>query len=441
MVQLYAHCCCGQCVIGGSHLISLYLTIYLRLMQAPFLFLALVLTSVSCTIAQPTQRGRTVTAEKEVIVITQDAADAASDQQIQIITHDRAATVPQPVIKNVILMIGDGMGLSQVSSSFYFGATEEPNFTRFPYIGLSRTSSASHKVTDSASGATAFASGIKTYNGAIGMDIHKQPVPTIIERIEGRNIATGVIATSSITHATPGSFYAHTTSRNLEDSIAAQLVTSSVDFFAGGGLKYFNERKDSVDLLPALAQAGFQVDTSALGAVGTLMPDQKYGYLLARKGLPGKVEGRGDFLPDATRLALDYLSKRSDEGFFLMVEGSQIDWEGHGTRVEGIVQEVRDFDKAIGVALDYAEKHGNTLVIVTADHETGGFALSPPMVRKQWRYEEVQGSFYQDANALPSSAHTATLVPVFAYGPMAQQFAGVYHNNEIFHKMVSIMGW
>lgn len=408
-------------------------------MYKHLLTLVALVGSISCTISQPAKQGRQI--EKEVIVITSDdQAPMPSDQRIEIITEDFNWQTQQPEIKNVILMIGDGMGLSQVSSSFYFGATEEPNFTRFPFIGLSRTSSASHKVTDSASGATAFASGIKTYNGAIGMDIHKQPAQTLVERIEDLNIATGIVATSSITHATPACFYAHVTYRKEEDSIAQQLVTSSVDFFAGGGLKYFNERKDGQNLLPALQSAGFQMDTSTLGSIGTLTADKKYGYLLARKGLPAKVDGRDDFLPDATRLALDYLSK-SPDGFFLMVEGSQIDWEGHGTRVEGIVQEVRDFDKAIGVALDFAEKHGNTLVIVTADHETGGFALSPPMVRKQWRYEEVQGSFYQNADALPSAAHTATMVPVFAYGPMAQRFAGVYHNNEIFHKIVELMGW
>lgn len=412
-------------------------------MSRILLSLLVLVSATSCAVSQPTKQSRKVVKEQEVIIIqSEDDAPNRNERHIEIITQDwDDASHSHAPIKNVILMIGDGMGLSQVSSSFFFGATEEPNFTRFPFIGLSRTSSASHKVTDSASGATAFASGIKTYNGAIGMDIHYQPVPTIVERIEGRDIATGIIATSSVTHATPAAFYAHVSYRNQEDSIAAQLITSSVDFFAGGGLKYFNERKDGQNLLPNLAAAGFQVDTSALGQVGTLTTDKKYGYLLARKGLPGKVEGRGDFLPDATQLALDYLSKKSEEGFFLMVEGSQIDWEGHGTRVEGVVQEVRDFDKAIGVALDFAEKHGNTLVIVTADHETGGFALSPPLVRKQWRYEEVQGSFYQDANALPSSAHTATMVPVFAYGPRAERFAGVYHNNEIFHKIMAIMGW
>lgn len=363
-------------------------------------------------------------------------------QEVKVVAQVEGAAVEQPKIKNVILLIGDGMGLSQVSSSFYFGATEEPNFTRFPFIGLSRTSSSSHKVTDSASGATAFASGIKTYNGAIGVDKYKMPVETLIERIEKFDIPSGLIATSSITHATPACFYAHVTARGEEDSIALHMPQSSVDFFAGGGLKFFHHREDGKSLLPDLRKNGFVVDTTALGTVGTVQANKKYAYLLAHKGLPSKLEGRDDFLPQATLLALDYLSKKSNnKGFFLMVEGSQIDWEGHDANVKGVVQEVRDFDKAIGAALDFAEKDGQTLVVVTADHETGGFALSPPKIRRKWEYEHIQGSFYQDANTLSSSAHTATMVPVFAYGPGAIQFAGVYQNNEIFHKIVKLAKW
>lgn len=394
----------------------------------------IILGMISCTATKE------VEVVKEVVVKTDEANKAQS-----------------PVIKNVILLIGDGMGLSQVSSSFYFGAVEEPNFTRFPFIGLSRTSSASHKVTDSASGATAFASGIKTYNGAIGMDVDQQPVETIIERIAQLNsgIMTGLIATSSITHATPACFYAHVKYRKQEEDIAYQMVDSPVDFFAGGGLKFFNKRADQKDLLAELTAKGFVMDTLKLGGIGTLTTNKKYGYLLAEKGLPSKLDGRDDFTVQATLLALDYLSKSKD-GFFLMVEGSQIDWEGHATNVQGVVQEVRDFDKAIGAALDFAEQDGQTLVVVTADHETGGFALSPPFTEIKrpyskpyvgWDYNQIEGSFYENADTTVnpsgkySAAHNATLVPVFAYGPNSERFAGIYQNNDIFHKIVEIMNW
>ena len=136
-----------------------------------------------------------------------------------------------------------------------------------------------------------------------------------------------MIATSSITHATPASFYAHVISRGQAEDIAAQLTTSSVDFFAGGGLQYFAQREDELNYLDSLAQYGFTVDTAQLQKPANLSMEQKYGFLLAADGMPKMQEGRGDFLPEATQIAIDYLSQDED-GFFLMVEGSQIDWEG-----------------------------------------------------------------------------------------------------------------
>lgn len=356
----------------------------------------------------------------------------------------------KPEIKNVILLIGDGMGIAQVSSSFYFGADKEPNFVRFPVIGLIRTSSAKERITDSAAGATAFASGIKTYNGAIGMDVDQKPSQTMCERLQPQNVATGIIATSSVTHATPACFYAHATLRQYEDSIAAQLPGSGVQFFAGGGLSFFKNGPGGTNIVKALEDDGYHLDTTALSTKDQLQPDQKYGFLLAPKGMPSKLEGRGDFLVEATELAISQLSQQ-ENGFFLMVEGSQIDWESHASNVAGTVQEVRDFDKAIGAALDFAEKDGHTLVVVTADHETGGFALSPPLLEKTkedgttqpyWKYDTIAGSFYQNSKVIPgSAAHTASLIPVFAFGPGSEDFAGIYQNNEIFHKIVKAAGW
>lgn len=358
-------------------------------------------------------------------------------------------TIP-PKIKNVILLVGDGMGVTQVSSSFYFGATKDPNFVRFPITGFSRTSSASHLITDSAAGAVAFASGVKTYNGAIGKGFDFEDVETIIERVKDQNIYTGLIATSSITHATPATFYAHVNNRGMKESIAEYLVPSSVDFFAGGGLKFFNKRKDKRNLVGELENNGFVMDTVGLAPRGTLTLDKRYGYLLAEDKMPSKLQGRDDYLVEATQLALDYLSKSKD-GFFLMVEGSQIDWGGHQTNVDYIVEEVKDFDKAIGAALDFAMRDGETLVIVTADHETGGFALAPPFGKVKepfkpevngWDYRQIAGSFFENADTMKNrAAHTAAMVPVFAYGPGSEIFSGIYQNNEIFHKMVGLAEW
>ena len=351
-----------------------------------------------------------------------------------------ATAFAQEKPKNVILMIGDGMGLSQLSTAYYFEPESEPNFSRFPFIGLINTSSAKELITDSAAGATAFACGIKSYNGAISVDTLEQPVPTLVEIVEQRKVKTGLIATSSITHATPACFYAHVPSRKMAEEIALALPESGVDFFAGGGLKFFNHREDKKDLIKELEKNGYEVSIDPIKTEVRRSKKKKYGYLLADNGLPSKLEGRDDFLTDATIAALSYLSTSKD-GFFLMVEGSQIDWEGHAANADGIIQEVRDFDKAIGAALDFAERDGETLVIVTADHETGGFALSPGQKDGAWQYNDIQPEFYKGATDLSYAAHTTTLIPVLAYGPRSVDFAGIYQNTGIFHKIMAATGW
>ena len=337
-----------------------------------------------------------------------------------------------PEVKNIILLIGDGMGVAQVSTRYYFKEDQEmTNFSRFKHIGLHQNSPVGAKVTDSAAGATAFACGKKSYNGAIGVDGDTVSIPTILEMLSEDNWSTGVIATSSITHATPASFYAHVKSRNMHEEIAKQLTYSSVDFFAGAGYSYFAQRSDSTDFMAELQKQGFTVDTTTLPSA-PLALDKKYGYLLAPKAMPKMQEGRGDFLPRATSLALDYL-QQDQNGFFLMVEGSQIDWGGHDNDSEYIIEETRDFDQTIGVALDFADQHKNTLVIVTADHETGGFSLSSATVFGRGDYRQIQPTF-------STGGHSASLIPVFAYGPGSENFNGIYQNNEIFNKMLSALG-
>lgn len=338
-----------------------------------------------------------------------------------------ARVIPEGKIpKNIILLIGDGMGLTQVSTSFYFN-DKKSNFLRFKEIGLHQNTPIGAKITDSAAGATAFSAGIKSYNGAIGVDKDTQSVETILEILSQKGLSTGVVSTSSITHATPASFYAHVRSRRMHDQIARELMDSDVDFFAGGGIKFFNKRKDGEDLIKGLELKGFTVDTAKLAKKGMSI-NNKYAYLLGQDFMPKMEDGRGDFLPDATNLALDYLSQ-DPKGFFLMVEGSQIDWGGHANDANYIIEEMKDFDKTIGEALDFAEKDGNTLVVVTADHETGGFALSSARVRKQDDYRGLAPTF-------STGGHTAALIPVFAYGPGAEHFKGIYQNQEIFDKML-----
>jgi alkaline phosphatase len=341
--------------------------------------------------------------------------------------------------KNVILLIGDGTGLSQISSAFYFKKTN-PNYARFKSIGLIKTSSSREDITDSAAGATAFASGVKTYNGAIGVANDSTEVKTLVEIVSQQQIKTGVISTSSIQHATPASFYAHVINRGLFEDIALDMVDSNIDFFAGGGTKFFNKRSDGKDLLDELKEKGFGIDTIALGDLAGIKQNSKMAYLLAENHMDPAAKGRGDFLPKATELGIQFLNKDEDNSnFFVMIEGSQIDWGGHANDAEYLISELIDFDDAIGKALDFAEKDGKTLVIVTGDHETGGFTLSStPKKRENGKsysdYSEITGTF-------STNGHSATLIPVFAYGPGAEAFSGVYENTEIFYKILEATNW
>jgi alkaline phosphatase len=318
------------------------------------------------------------------------------------------------------------MGLTQVSTSFYF-SDKPSNFLRFKHIGLHQNEPTNTKITDSASGATAFSMGLKSYNGAIGVDSDTVAHETILEYAHKIGKSTGVVATSSITHATPASFYAHVPSRNMHEEIATALVQSSIDFVAGGGLQFFNKRKDKQDLLHSLSGNNVRIDTTQLGS--NYDPAKPYTCLLAPDGMPKMTEGRGDFLPKATGMAIDHL-KQNKKGFFLMVEGSQIDWGGHANDGKYVIEEMKDFDQTIGLAMDFAEKDGNTLVVITADHETGGLALSALEAFGKSDYGQINPTF-------STGGHTAALIPVFAYGPGAERFMGIYQNNDIFGKMMA----
>ncbi|MFI1743213.1 alkaline phosphatase [Thalassobellus sediminis] len=339
--------------------------------------------------------------------------------------------------KNVILLIGDGTGLSQVSSAFYFKETA-PNYGRFKHIGLINTSSSSHDITDSAAGATAFAAGTKTYNGAIGVAKDSTELISLVEIVSPLQIKTGVISTSSLTHATPASFLAHALSRNFDEEIASDIVESDIDFLAGGGIKFFNKRKDGRNLFDDLTAKSFKIDTTALGSIESIKSASKFAYVLGEKHMPAVAKGRGDFLPNATELGIQFLNK-DNSNFFLMVEGSQVDWGGHDNDSDFLISELIDFDNAIGKALDFAKRDGNTLVIVTADHETGGFTLAST------KKKDADGKEYSDYNDITptfsTGGHSATLIPVFAYGPGAEEFSGVYQNNEIFHKILKVTNW
>lgn len=346
-------------------------------------------------------------------------------------TNVSASKEEAPV--NIILMIGDGMGVPQISTAFYF-EDRTSNFERFKSIGFHKSSSTSHWITDSAAGATAFSIGEKTYKRAIGVSADTVPKETILEILQNKGYKTGLISLTSITHATPASFYAHVKDRDMHEEIAEQLVVSNVDFFAGGGKKYFNQRKDAKDLFKELANRQYNVDILALSKPNA---STKNAFILTEEGLPSKIDGRGDFLKEATENALHYFDQ-ANQPFFMMIEGSYIDWGGHAENAEMVISEVSDFDRTLGTVLDFVESHPNTLLVVTADHETGGVSVGKfyETDKESGRKTEVPQKVGVYFN---TDQHSGELIPVFAKGKGAHNFQGIYENSEIYHHMMKVI--
>ncbi len=326
--------------------------------------------------------------------------------------------------KNVIMLIGDGMGVAHV----FAGLTANGGhlfLENFKQVGFSKTQSASSYITDSAAGGTALSSGYKTYNGAIGVNTDTIPQKTVLEMAEAKGLATGLVSTSAITHATPASYIAHQGSRGSYEDIAADFLKTDIDVFIGGGYKHFAVRKDKRDLTKDLQEKGYQVLRN---------PEDIY------KVKSGKLAGltadehnevfpkRKMDLPLSTQTALNILSQNK-KGFFIMIEGSQIDWGAHQNNTIYVVNEMLDFDRTIGKALEFAAKDGETLIVVTADHETGGMALTGGDMKTGM----VKGAF-------STGDHTAVMVPVFAYGPGAENFAGIQENIDIPKKIMNLLG-
>jgi alkaline phosphatase len=329
-------------------------------------------------------------------------------------------------IKNVILMIGDGMGLPDVYAAMT--VSDKPlNIERCNIIGLQKTYSADNYITDSGAAGTALATGIKTKNGAIGMDAGGKPVKSILEISEEHGLATGLVSTSSVTHATPASFIAHQSSRGSYEDIAMDFLKTDIDVFIGGGYDHFAKRKDKLNLIDSLKFRGYEVDTSMYSILNS--GSLKLAGLTAPVQSPYRLKGRGDMLPESTGKAIDILSKNT-KGFFLMIEGSQIDWAAHVHRADTVIDETLDFDKAAGVALDFAQKDGHTLVVITADHETGGVTI----IGGNREAHNVKLNF-------STINHTAVMVPVYVFGPGAEKFTGIYDNTDIFKKIITALGF
>ena len=322
--------------------------------------------------------------------------------------------------KNVILFIGDGMGLAQIHAALTAN-NGELNMTKMPVTGLIKTYSIDNYITDSGAGGTALATGTKTKNGCIGVDSSGAPVKNIVEFAEDKGLSTGVISTCSIVHATPASFIAHERSREYYENIAKDFLDVDVDVFIGGGYNVFGKRTDSIDLVQQLKEKGYTVLTS-IDSV-KIFNGNKLAGLTAPEHNLRISEGRGDMLLNSTAKAIEIVSKNNN-GFFIMIEGSMIDWGGHENNKDYVIQELLDMDKAVKYANEYAVKNKETLVIVTADHETGGLAIA----NGNYKTGLVDVTF-------TTTYHTGIMVPVFAYGPGSELFSGVYDNTEIFKKI------
>lgn len=326
--------------------------------------------------------------------------------------------------KNIILFIGDGMGTAEISAAITMSASTL-NIETFPYSGFSKTSSSDKYVTDSAAGGTAIAAGNKTKNGMIGVGPDSIAVQSIMEIAKKNGLSTGLISTTAITHATPASFVAHNAGRGNYEDIAKDFMNNTIDVFIGGGVNHFKNRKDGVDLTAQLEKNGYDV-------VYTLEEMEnssatKLAGLLAPVDMPTVLAGRGKMLEDATRKAIEILS-RNKKGFILMVEGSMIDFGGHANDINYDVSELLDLDKAVGVAMDFANIDGNTTVVITADHETGGLTLTDGSPTEH----TVQAAF-------STKGHTAVMVPIFALGPGAANFSGIHENTFFFGEFINLL--
>ena len=321
--------------------------------------------------------------------------------------------------KNIIFLIGDGMGLAQITTAQTVNGGQL-NMLTCEYTGIQSTHAADEYVTDSGASGTAMACGQKTNYYTVGVDANGNPIESIIEIAESHGLSTGIVTTSHIAHATPACFYAHNTDRYDYENIAYEIIDKDIDFIMGGGQIYFDQRTDGLNLIDSLLARNYQFANS----LNELNGNQKAFVMIANWQPAGYNWGRGDVLPQSVQMAAQQLNE-NENGFFLMAEGAQIDWAGEDNNESYLLSEMLDFDRACGAALDFAKADGNTLVVITGDHETGGY----PLLDGDENANTVQGAFSIDD-------HTGTMIPVFAFGPGAEAFIGVYENSEIFKKFM-----
>ena len=316
-------------------------------------------------------------------------------------------------IRNVIFLIGDGMGLSQITAAAY--ANCGLTLMNFNYIGLQRNNALGAFTTDSAAGGSALATGERHANRHISMTEQGEAVPSLSDWFRGKGLPVGVVTLGNAVDATPTAFYGHSVERDNADELTRCLLDTPVDLLCGSGIRQFTERGDGIDLIGELSKSyrfvrSIDEINAAEGRVVCI--DERMDEAAEESNL--------GLLAEATRAAIDKLQERGDKGFFLMVEGAKIDYAGHSRCLPGSVIEMLGFDLAVAEALKFADENGQTLVVVTADHETGGLVL----LDGDEQSGRIMGVYTTDD-------HTPAMLPVFAYGPGADRFCGTYLNTEI----------
>jgi alkaline phosphatase len=335
---------------------------------------------------------------------------------------------PDTEVRNIIVCIGDGMGPNHVALARHYGVGHDKKLYMelLPVQGEVMTHSANKKVTDSAAAATAMACGVKTNNGMIGMTPDKMPYSSVLELLQKKGWRTGLVATSQISHATPAGFASHVDSRNKQKEIAVQLLDSRVDVLMGGGRKYWSD-----ELLAAAVTHGYQV-IETRDEMAVLKPGPVVG-LFGDDGLT--TFSPEPMLSEMSKTAIKLLDSPDKAWFapkpkfFLMIEGSQIDWAAHANDTDRVIRQALLFDMAVREAIEFAQMDKKTLVIVTADHETGGLVLKPDEADKN----RIKAKW-------TTGDHTAVNVPIYAFGPGSEKFSGIIDNTDIPKRIAELTG-